>query len=275
MRAVWIMLGAVVLLGAGVFAWMQFAPAEPIAEESPSPSVSPSLSPSVSADPTASWKTYTNIDYGFELTLPKTWPSYVVVKRVIQRSDFPGGTAYSADYELQKGTTYYSFNIKDGERDYSAFSFGIFPKAYWDTLQDEAPVIGRYITERDGRVFTWKGIQEPPQDVRLDAAMNQVLEIIASFKFIEKETADEQNIRTAIENVLKQQSIQNIQLLSLDLQGGAVTMNFSKEISSQGQAAFEQIFILVSNAIHPFLQGVGSITYEVYIDGVGVGEVFK
>ena len=75
---VWVIsLVIVLVLVGGYFALAKYQSMWPfspqVAMESPTPTVSPSSSPSVSQNPTADWKTYTNIKYGFEFKYPSTW----------------------------------------------------------------------------------------------------------------------------------------------------------------------------------------------------------
>src|SRR5688572_13649674 len=86
---------------------------------------------------------------------------------------------------------------------------------------------------------------------------------ISAYKYLPLESAQETQVRTAVEKVLSQNKTldpnqempKGIELLSVQINENKVTLNFSKEIMSEGQATSEDIFSLVSNAIHPIIQG--------------------
>ena len=63
-------LAAVVVLAAAAYYFVVLKPGG-VAVVAPSPSVS--VSPSPSINPTAGWKTYTNTQYGFEISLPSSY----------------------------------------------------------------------------------------------------------------------------------------------------------------------------------------------------------
>lgn len=102
------------------------------------------------------------------------------------------------------------------------------------------------------------------------------------------ESLIEAQIRTAVERVLLQGKPLNpneqmpvgVKLLSVDVNENKVTLNFSKQIASRGQGVFEDVLTLVSNAIHPIIQGEGSdgkyaeFDLDVFIEGKTAAEVF-
>ena len=69
MRWVWMTLFAVVVLAGCAYGWVTLYPATPVAEVTPSPSASVAAT----VEPTAGWKTYTNVKYGFEFKYPTEW----------------------------------------------------------------------------------------------------------------------------------------------------------------------------------------------------------
>lgn len=69
-----VVIGILILAGA-VFAYTKLANKS---AETPSPTPTASVSASVTPNPTAGWKTYTNTQYGFQLTLTDAWNDYKV-----------------------------------------------------------------------------------------------------------------------------------------------------------------------------------------------------
>ncbi len=104
-----------------------------------------------------------------------------------------------------------------------------------------------------------------------------------------QESSVEVQVRNAIERVLLQGTLPNpneqmakgIKLLSVDVSENKVTLNFSKQITSKGQAVFEDTFSLISNVIHPIIQGEGinpkysELSFAVFVDGKSASEIFK
>ena len=80
-----------------------------------------------------------------------------------------------------------------------------------------------------------------------------------------QESSTEVDVRNAVEKVLSQGTLpnpneqmpKNIKLLSVVVNENVVTLNFSKEITSNGQGVYEDTFSLISNVIHPIIQGEG------------------
>ena len=105
----------------------------------------------------------------------------------------------------------------------------------------------------------------------------------------QQESSVETQVRTAVEKVLSQGTLLNpneqmpkgIKLLSVSVVANNVTLNFSKEIISKSQGVSEDIFSLVSNAIHPIIQGEGKdpkypeLDMTVLIEGKPLNEVLQ
>jgi hypothetical protein len=147
-----------------------------------------------------------------------------------------------------------------------------------------ALVIGIVIVVGVAGLVSWniKGNPSPAQE---NTPVNQQSNTNANAQ----ESSVEVQVRNAIEKVLSQDTLPNpneqmpkaIKLLSVDVNENKVTLNFSKEITSKGQAVFEDIFSLVSNAIHPIIQGEGidpkysELNFIVLVEGKSGSEIFQ
>ena len=102
----------------------------------------------------------------------------------------------------------------------------------------------------------------------------------------EQTSSVEDQVRTEVEKVLAQGTLpnpslempKNIKLLSVNVDENQVTLNFSKEIVSNGRDAFEATFSLVANAVHPIIQGEGQdprypeMGFIILVDGKPVSD---
>lgn len=176
-HVVLVALAVLAVLAGAAYAWMQLNPAAPAESPSPSPTAT------ATADPTADWKTYTNSEYGFQLMFPDEWAGYSVTRRAVQRSDFPSGASFDSEFEKQKDNVSFSFIVKDGERDYTVFAITAYSRAFWETVKNEPLFISGRLGEKNGFVFVVNGAHEPPLDPKLLPLVNQVDQILSTFKF--------------------------------------------------------------------------------------------
>lgn len=234
----------------------------------PRPSTTPTSTSTPVTDIPADWKTYINTEYGFEF-----W--YPVDFTVIQ-----SGVATNA-----------SFTVALSSLDWKVAYFTIMTKGeYKMRLADpnnyqQTNVIAQNATHVAG----YAGPQECPNTEVCQTYQSAVDLIRPTFKFTEAESATERQVRNAIEKVLttgvalnpNEPMPKGIQLISVDVETSNITLNFSKEITSKGQAAFEDVFSLVSNAIHPIIQGTGTspkystLNISVLVKGRSITEYFK
>lgn len=176
-RMLWMVLAGVLIIGAAAYGWMKLYPSSPAVLESASPS------PTATTDATAGWKTYTNTEFGFQLTFTDEWAGYYVIRHTLQRSDFPAGTYFDNEFQKQKGNVWLTFNMKDLGKDYPVFAINVYPKTYWIQVQNDPPP-GKYLGEQSGFVFTATGAQEGPSDPDLAWVINNPNPPVSTFRFI-------------------------------------------------------------------------------------------
>lgn len=171
----------VILLGAvGYFAFVKKS--EPIAQQ-PTPTpvqtrkpVSPT--PTLTPNPTANWKTYTNTQYGFSLTLTDAWKGY----KVFQRSDIVYSDVQYLDFGVPTKNNPSGMFHDSGSNGYSApFGVAVYPKARWSTVSQQGGPIPTYITQNSQYVFAYYGWQDCPND--LCNVNFEIPQILSTFKF--------------------------------------------------------------------------------------------
>jgi hypothetical protein len=116
---------------------------------------------------------YDNSQYGFSLTLPKTWANYKV-KTVTA----DGAVAYI--YVEMPTTDDMPATSSNDKNYYAPFALGVYTPSQWAELESSGGPIDTVITKTSQYVFTWShanGI--PATDWKLDS---DIKGIIASFK---------------------------------------------------------------------------------------------
>ncbi len=135
--------------------------------------VSPTPTPTKTATPSPDWKTYTNTEYGFQVTLTDAWKGYRVIKKA--------SVGLSDSYNL-----YFEVPIKDknysDKLGYAApMAISVYPKTVWAQIQQENAPMGTYIAENSNYVFAYSHWQDSPAELRnVDFKITQ---IISTFKF--------------------------------------------------------------------------------------------
>ena len=100
----------------------------------------------------------------------------------------------------------------------------------------------------------------------------------------QQESSVESQARTAIEKVLSQDKTFNpnermpsgVKLISVSIRDSRVILNFSKEFTSNGRVVSEDVFSMISNAVHPIIQGEGinprypEIDFTVLVEGKSI-----
>ncbi len=145
------------------------------ATTSPTPTITPVVD-------TSDWKTYTNEEYGFELTFPERWKGY----KVSQRSDLVYSSVKYLDFQLKlKGSSDYN----------SVFVIGVYPKKIWERLNsEEGPNTGGYLGEKQGYIFDYSTGQDDtgfegfpevvPNEIYQGPGYEAQTKIIPTFRFI-------------------------------------------------------------------------------------------
>ncbi|OHA01352.1 MAG: hypothetical protein A3C11_01750 [Candidatus Sungbacteria bacterium RIFCSPHIGHO2_02_FULL_49_12] len=89
------------------------------------------------------------------------------------------------------------------------------------------------------------------------------------------------SVRSAIEKVLSQSAPRGSKLYCVNVFDNNITMNFDRAITTNGQATFESVFSLISNAIHPLIQGTETnpkypeLKFIITIEGTPLNQIFK
>jgi hypothetical protein len=106
---------------------------------------------------TVSVPVYVNTEFGFEVTVPPSWAGYKVERHV----------THGTNLAIVKApdVVWFSFSLKDGDRDYQVYSVALYPKTFWDQIYDSDSVMGGgYLGEQNGFVFQSGGHeQDGPQ----------------------------------------------------------------------------------------------------------------
>jgi len=89
------------------------------------------------------------------------------------------------------------------------------------------------------------------------------------------------SVRSAVEKVLSQSAPKGSKLYCLNVFDNNIIMDFDRAITIDGQATYENVFSLISNAIHPLIQGVGmnpkypELKFIITIEGTPLNQIFK
>jgi|GEM_PF-4976011 len=249
----------------------------------------------------ANWKTYKNDTFGFEFEYPANLtidedksnyrgkPSvnvWVDTVNNIELNKPKTGNPGSDGHPLFFGVNVYQLGPTDGENIECQQKNLISSKITIDSIPVTKCIEegGLHGTSMDA-IFTKDKVIYYHVYVSDYAGNNKNLvdHLLSTFKFTDskKESSAEAQMRIAVEKVLAQKTLANsgqpmpkgIKLLSVKLNENQVTFDFSKEILSDGQATFENIFSLVSSATHDIIQGTGKdpkyaeVKYTVLVEG--------
>lgn len=89
------------------------------------------------------------------------------------------------------------------------------------------------------------------------------------------------SVRSAIEKVLSQSAPKGSKLYCVNVFDNNITMDLDRAITTNGQAAYENVFSLISNTIHPLIQGenkepkYSELNFFVTIEGTPLNQIFK
>lgn len=122
--------------------------------------------------------TYHNEEYGFNVRLSSPWEGYRVIKK-----------EYTDENNVEYAYLYFQVPIEDqeygdGSGYASPFTISVFPEKIWKEIKEDSGPHGKYIAEKDGKVFTFSGWQDTPMELMyFDFKIDKIIE---SFKFIEQ-----------------------------------------------------------------------------------------
>ncbi|MDO8492554.1 MAG: hypothetical protein Q7S34_02875 [bacterium] len=145
----------------------------PIAQQpTPTPTQTNAPAPTFAS----SWKTYTNIEYGFQLIFTDAWRGYKVKLQEIS-SNFGAGTL--AFRVPTKSKIYVDEFGQDGYA--TVLKISILNPEYWASLQNEEGPKPTFLARNSNYVFTYSLWQDPPEDLlNVDFEWSKVT---SSFKF--------------------------------------------------------------------------------------------
>jgi hypothetical protein len=120
-------------------------------------------------------KTYTNTEYGFQLTLTDAWNGYKVSKR----SDVVYKNVKYLDFQVPAQDPRY----KDFGAVAAPFGIAVYSKTDWNTISKLEGPKPTYITQNSNYVFAYYTWQDSPNDLmNVDFGIPK---IVASFKAIQ------------------------------------------------------------------------------------------
>ncbi|MFA6145990.1 MAG: hypothetical protein WC697_01500 [Patescibacteria group bacterium] len=108
---------------------------------------------------------YSNLTYGFTLTLPQTWKDYITKNRTLSFGTF--GTSDSIDF---------GFAVQD-----SLFNISVHSKSQWQKIKSEEGPAPTYLGENSQYVFGYAPAQYAANDLMV-ARMKEIKDIVKTFE---------------------------------------------------------------------------------------------
>lgn len=171
---IWV-LAIVLLLAAGIWAYVKWIHPEKVTSpvEPSGSKMIPSNDITPDADQSADWKNFENDKYGFSLELTDNWAGY----RWEAEKPVEGSTDLIKFFVPTEDETWYP--DKPGYA--SPFSISVYTLKQWDDLDKSGPH-DIYIGENDTYVFAYFHWLDCPEDLCDVITMDEIDEIIKSFK---------------------------------------------------------------------------------------------
>ena len=120
---------------------------------------------------------YKNTDYGFQLTFPKDWSSYKVVKKDVNNGD---GTISPTLYVgIKVSDPNYNSEVGKGYAD--MFVISVYTPGEWNNIKNGGGPIPSVLAKNDNYVFTSLPSQASPDDVASER--NEISDTLKTFKF--------------------------------------------------------------------------------------------
>jgi|GEM_PF-1597739 hypothetical protein len=163
----------------GIYYW-QFGRVKHLADNSKQITDNTRQVPEVPSD----WKTYTNSQYGFELTFTDKWKGYKVQTQVNKDDTI---------YKFQLPATSSTESLADKNGYLSPFTIDVWNKSAWDNLPDYQK-LGDDSMKNNSYVFVVSYFNDPPSGFsRTDLQIDQIL---STFKFTDSTTIDTSTWKT-------------------------------------------------------------------------------
>lgn len=118
-----------------------------------------------SFDKEEKWLLYSNTEYGFSLTFPQSWESYITQERMLDWGTF--GTSNSIDF---------GFSAQD-----SLFNISFHPKEQWQKMAKDGELLPTYLWENQEYVFVYAFAQDTIDDT-MTKRYEEMPDIIKTFK---------------------------------------------------------------------------------------------